>query len=386
MATNAWEQVSWIAAEALNYLEDALVITQLCGRDKTAEFNSKPNGYSVGSSVDIRTNPVYEAKEFASAIEIQAIRHAKRSLSIEKHFDVSVSMTAREKRLDFESFSEQIIMPAAYALAEKMDRYVGTKILEGAGLYVSNDLFADASDMALAKKAATYQQLSPLGRFCLLNDTQEASLLGKTFFNTYNNRGSSGERVFNEGAMGKAMGMEFFSSLNFPVASATGGSGAGTTNNGTDGIQYNQVGMTSLTIDAGSGTFTAGNRIAIAGVRRPLIVATTNAIGAGPSAATIVLQDPIMEIIPDNAAVTIIGTGSTYEYGGAIFDSASIAFASPVLDPASDKPTAIMSANGYSIRIVQGYDMTAKTETISIDCLAGATAFDPRRITLLGEY
>ena len=43
MAANAWQQVEWIAAEALNHLEDALVITQLTAKDKTAEFNNKPN-------------------------------------------------------------------------------------------------------------------------------------------------------------------------------------------------------------------------------------------------------------------------------------------------------------------------------------------------------
>jgi hypothetical protein len=384
---NAWQQVEWIAAEALNHLQDALVITQLCGRDKTADFNVKPNGYAVGSSVDIRNNPVYQAKEFTSAIEIQGIRSSKRTMTIEKHFDVSVKMTAKEKRLDMDSFSDQVIKPAMYAIAESCDLYVGTKILEGAGLYTSTEIFADAADMALAKRAATLQRLSATGRFCLLNDLKEAQLLGKTYFGTYNNRGTSGERVFNEGSMGKAMGMEFFSTINFPVASNTPGNGAGTTNNGAGGNTDNQVGSSTLVIDAASGTYTAGNRIKIAGVRTPLIVKTTNVVGAGPSAASIALVDPITEIIPDNAAVTIISTGNgQHSYVGAIFDDASIAVACPVLDPASDKPSAIMTENGYSIRIVQGYDMTAKTETVSLDLLIGATAYDPRRITLLGEF
>lgn len=380
---NAWTQVQWIASEALNYLEDALVITQLAGRDKTADFNSKPNGYSVGSSVDIRTNPVYEAKEFATDIEIQDIRSAKRSMQIEKHFDVSVEMTAREKRLDFENFSEQVIMPAAYALAERSDRYVGTKILEAAGLYTSSEIYADASDMALAKKAATFQQLSPTGRFNILSDTLEARLLGKQYFNTYNNRGESGERVFNEAAMGRAMGMNFFSSLNFPESEHTAGGGAGVTDN--EATDANAVGTSSLFVDGATGTFNAGDRIKIAGVRRPLIVKTETALGGTATDGEIPLVDPIMEIIPDNAAVSVIGSGTTYDYVGAIFDDSSIAVASPMLDPASDKPTAVVSNNGYSIRVVQGYDINKKKETISLDILVGATAFDPRRITLLGE-
>jgi len=376
--SNAWQQVGWIAAEALNHLEDALVITQLAARDKTADFNVKPNGYAVGSSVDIVTNPVYETKEFSGTIDVQDIRSAKRTMSIEKHFDISVQMTAKEKRLDFTSFSEEVIKPAAYAIAESADRYVGLQILKAAGLYVSAETFADAADMALAKKAATFQQLAATGRFALINDTLEARLLGKTYFNTFNNRGEAGSRVFNEGALGRAMGMEFFSSLNVPSESHTPGNGAGVTNTT---ASTNLVGMQTITTDATTGGFKVGDRIVIAGVRRPLIVGSIVASGA----TSIPLVDPIMEIIPDGAAITTISSGAAYTVNGAIFDESSLAFASPMLDSASDKPTSVATANGYSIRVVQGYDMNTKKETVSLDMLAGATAYDPRRITMLGD-
>lgn len=382
---NAWEQVQWIAAEGLNYLEDALVISQLASRDKTADFNVRPNGYSVGSSVDIVTNPVYEADEFSSTINIQDIRSSKRTMTIEKHFDVSVAMTAKEKRLDMANFAEQVIRPAAYALAEKLDIYVGTKILQAAGAYSSADLFASAADMALAKKEATFQQLSPTGRFCLVNDALEAKLLGATYFNTHTNRGESGERVFNEGAMGRAMGMGFFSSLNFPTTAHTAGDMVAVTDNGSGGNTNNRVGMTTLTIDTTTNgrSLEAGDRLKIAGVRRPLIVET--GIADTDATTSIVLSDPITEIIPDNAAVTVAASGAAVTWQGAIMDDRSLAFASPLLDPASDKPSSVLSNNGYSLRVVQGYNQSTKTETISLDVIAGAVAYDPRRITLVGD-
>lgn len=383
MAPNAWQQIEWIAGEALNYLEDALVITQLTAKDKTAEFNSKPNGYSIGSTVDIRTNPVYEAKEFAGSIVAQGIRSSVRQMTIEKLFDVSVSMTAREKRLDMDNFSEQVIKPAAYAIAEKCDTHVGTKILEGAGLYTSTDVFGTAADMALAKKAATFQQLSSTGRFCLVNDTLEAKLLGAAYFNTFNSRGDSGSRVFNEAAMGRAMGMEFFGALNFPVFSRLQGSGAGATKTTPAGNE-NAVGTSTLVLQAAAtGTFKAGDRLRVAGMRRPLIVAA----GADQVTPTsILLADPITDIVPNAVAVTVLGGAGTYDLMGAIFDDSSIAVAMPMLDPASDKPSFTVTQNGYSIRVVQGYDMATKTETMSLDVLIGAKAYDPRRITLLGDF
>jgi hypothetical protein len=311
-------------------------------------------------------------------------------MTIEKLFDVSVEITAKEKALDLESFVDQVIKPASYRLAEKCDTYVGTKILEGAGLYVSNDLFATPGDMALAKKAANHQQLEPGSRFCLMNEDLEADLLGQTWFNTHQNRGDTGVSILNEGNLGRTMGMDFFSSLQFPSNVHTAGDGVTTTDNGTASagiFPNNKIGVTTLTVDSFDGSATpilAGDRIQISGVRRPLIVA---ADVDQASSTAITLVDPITEIIPDGAAVTVIGSGqSNISTIGAIFDSQSLAVAMPVLDKPSDKPSFVVSNNGFSIRVVTGYDMIKKKETMSLDLLIGAKAYDPRRITLLGEY
>jgi len=60
--------------------------------------------------------------------------------------------------------------------------------------------------------------------------------------------------------------------------------------------------------------------------------------------------------------------------------------AMPILDAPSDKPSAVISSNGYSIRLVQGYDIEKKTEVMSLDVMCGAVAWDPRKITLLADY
>lgn len=383
---NAWEQVDEIATDALMHMEDSLIISNLAARDVTSEFNKTPDGYAKGSKVRIKTRPDFVANEFSSAIVVQDIRESARDITIEKHFDVSVKLTAKEKRLDFESFSEQVIRPAVYRLAEKIDAYVGTKIVEAAGLYASNDLFADAADMANARKAANFQQLSPEGRFCLVNETLEAKLLGKTFFTQYNNRGQDGVISFREAMMGRAMGLNFYPTLQFPSWSlAAAGAGAGQTNNNSGA--NNKIGDTVLVIDqvdASTNTFPAGTRIIVAGMRRPMIVKT---LANSATLTQIELVDPINEIVPDNAAVTIVATGTTSLVAhGAIFDSEALAIAMPLLDPPSDKPSMIVNNNGFSIRVVTGYDMTAKTETMSLDCLVGAKAYDHRRITLLAEY
>jgi len=379
---NAWEHPSLIAAESLMHLEDSLVIGNLVTRDKTGEFTTP--SMKVGDTINMRTNPDYEAKEFTNdginSIVRQSIRSSKRPFVIEKLFDVSVEVTAREKSLDLDSFSEQVIAPAAYRLAEKIDVYLGTKILNGMGLHASATLYESAADVANARKAATLQQLDPGSRISLCNTDLEATLLGQTWFNQSQTRGNPGVSTLQSGLMGSVMGMDFHTTINFPVGTHTASGGTTTTDNtvATD----NLIGNSDLIVDSITGGFTAGDRIAIAGVRRPLVVDVTVAA----TGTTIELVDPITEIIPDGAAITVIGSAQSLTYQGAIFDSRSLALAMPPLDAPSDKPSAVVSNNGYSIRMVQGYDIDKKVEIMSLDLLAGAVAWDPRRITLLADY
>lgn len=374
---NIHETIDLIAAESLTILTDQLVITQLCARDVTSEFNTRPNGYKVGDTVRIATGADYQAKEFTGTVEVQAIRNSSRSMTIEKLFDVSVEIGAKELVMDFDNFTTSVIRPAMLRLAEKVDTYVGTKILNAQGLYVSDALFGNAADMAQARKAAQKQQLGP-NRFCVMDLDLEATLLGKDF-NQFNTRGQDGADTLRTGELGQMMGMSFFASNQFPTVTRTSSSGSTITDNSGGA---NVVGNKVLKVDAITGGFTAGDRIQIAGVRRPLIVASN----AAADATSIALLDPITEIIPDNAAVTVVGAGQSSTIHGSIFDSQSLAVAFPMLEIPPDKPAAVLSENGVSIRVTQGYDMNTKTNMMSLDLLVGAEAFDPRRITLLGDY
>lgn len=381
---NAFEQIDWIGAEALTHMEDSLVIAGMCAKDKSADFNVKPNGYAVGDTIGFKIRPEYTTEEFSTVTVTQGIRESKRSMTIEKHFDITVALTASELAMDFENFSDQVIKPAIYSIANSIDVYVATKIMDGQGLYVSDTLLETAADMALARKAANIQQLGR-NRFAIVDGSLEATMLGKDFFNQAQIRGSRGEDTLATGIMGQVMGIDWYSSLNFdtPTSAFTPGTAAGTTDNtvATD----NLIGNTVLITDAlGAGTLKVGDHLAIAGVKRPLIVKT--AVADTTLTTSIDLVDPINEIIPDGAAVTVIGTTHNYTKQGAIFDGQSLAFAMPILDAPEDKWSTSVSSNGISLRIVKGYTMSSKTTTLSIDCLVGAFALDSRKITLLASY
>jgi hypothetical protein len=386
---NIWEHPDTIAQEALGHLENALVIAPMCARDLTSEFSNKSNGWKVGDVVSFRTNGEYVTKEFTGTIEPQQISGSTRPLTIEKFFDTSVEITARELAMDLDSLSDQVLRPAMYKFAETIDFYLGTKLMQAQGLYASDGLFASAADISQARKAAVLQQLA-VDRFCLVDLDVEATLLGQTWINQSMTRGADGENALRNAEMGRLMKMDFASSLSFPTNSSahTCGTGTALTNNGTavNGIfPNNAIGVSTLTIDGGSAnTFIAGDRLKIAGVRRPVIVKTTTAALTGVT--SVALEHPITEVIPDNAAVTVIGSGQSLTYHGAIMDGATIGAAFPMLDLPGDKVSAMASNNGLNIRIVKGYDMTHKVETLSMDMLCGAFMIDTRRATLLAEY
>jgi hypothetical protein len=145
-----------------------------------------------------------------------------------------------------------------------------------------------------------------------------------------------------------------------------------------------------LTVDVAATAYTlvAGDRLAIAGVRRPLRVKTSVAdtgSATGTGITSIELIDPITEIIPDNAAITVLASGKAVQHHGVILDDRSLAVAFPMLDLPEDRVAATASNNGISIRIVKGYDLSSKKTTMSMDLLCGAFALDPRRMTLIGD-
>ena len=94
---------SVIAQEALMILENNLVWANLVYRDYQSEFTGK----KVGDAITIRGPAQFEAKEFTAGgnVTVQEIVESSVTLTLEKHFDITVGLGAKERTLDLESFS-----------------------------------------------------------------------------------------------------------------------------------------------------------------------------------------------------------------------------------------------------------------------------------------
>lgn len=260
-----------IAREALMVLRNNAVMANLVHRDYSSEFVA-----GVGDTITIRKPATFEAKEFTNNIVIQDATETGVPVVMDKHLDVSFAVTSKQLSMDIKSFSEQLLVPAMQAFADKVDSYL--LALESD---ITNRKTATAAvlDDVVDVRAFLTKNAAPLTerRFVYNTDT-ETSLLKTELFVSAEKVGDAGTAL-REASLGRKYGMDFYVDQN---ADAVGG---------LQGIAF--------------------HKNAFALVTRPLA-------------------------LPNGAA-----------------------------------KAAIVSYDGFGLRVVYGYDLSTKTDTISIDMLCG---------------
>ena len=264
-----------IAREALMVLRNNAVMANLVHRDYSNEFVA-----GVGDTITIRKPAKFAAKEFAGEIEIQNAEEGGVPVKMDKHLDVSFSVTSAQLTMDIEDFSRQLLVPAMQAFQDKIDSY-----LLGLQSEVTNRVPHTASardDIVDARKFLT-KAAAPLTerRYVYGSDT-ESELLKTDLFTNADKVGDEGTAL-REASLGRKFGMDFYVDQNADAV--------------------NMSGM-------------AFHKNAFALVTRPLA-------------------------LPNGAA-----------------------------------KAAIVDYDGFGLRVVQGYDINKKTDTISIDMLCGVKTLD----------
>jgi hypothetical protein len=108
-----------IAREALMVLRNNAVMANLVHRDYSSEFVA-----GVGDTITIRKPATFEAKEFSGNITVQDATESGVPVVMNKHLDVSFSVTSKQLTMDIKDFSEQLLVPAMQAFADKVDGYL----------------------------------------------------------------------------------------------------------------------------------------------------------------------------------------------------------------------------------------------------------------------
>lgn len=259
-----------IAKEALAVLRNNAVMANLVHRDYSDEFVS-----GVGDTITIRKPATFVAKEYAGSIDVQDATEAGIPVVMDKHLDVSFAVTSKQLSMDIKDFSNQLLVPAMQAFADKVDTY-----LLGLEANITNEVeYTPGTDQIKdkvvdARKFLTNAAAPLTERRFVYDGNIEADLLKTDLFVNADKVGDEGTAL-REASLGRKFGLDFYADQN--------------------------VSTSSLVF----------HKNAFALVTRPLAL------------------------------------------------------------PMGAKDSAIVNYDGFGLRVVYGYDMNTKTDTISIDMVCG---------------
>ena len=108
-----------IAREALMVLRNNAVMSQLVYRDYSDDFVG-----AVGDTITVRKPASFTVNEFTDTITVQDATEDSVLVKMDKHLDVSFKVTARQLSMEISDFSQQLLVPAMQAFADKIDQYL----------------------------------------------------------------------------------------------------------------------------------------------------------------------------------------------------------------------------------------------------------------------
>lgn len=198
-----------IAREALMQLRNNAVMAQLVHRDYSSEFAG-----AVGDTITIKKPASFVAKEFSDEIELQDATEGSIDVKLDKFLDVSFAVTAKEMTLDIEDFSQQLLIPAMQAFADKIDKYllglasgVTNRVSYTIGSGTARDTIVDA------RKFLTDNAVPLTNRNFVFGGNMEADLLKTDLFTSAEKVGDEGTAL-REASLGRKFGLDMYTDQN----------------------------------------------------------------------------------------------------------------------------------------------------------------------------
>lgn len=353
-----------IAREALLRLRNSLVTAGLIHRGHESEFK----GRRVGDTITIRKPATFVAKKFSGTIDVQAATEAAVPLVLEEHLDVSFQMTAKNRTLSLQDFSEQLIAPAMDALADGVNSYVLSKYTGVPYFYTK--VPTSLAELPQVGKVLDENKVPPGGRVAVLSPNAKAVMLGIDAVAKADARGDAGTAL-REASIGRVSGLDWYMDQQVPTHTA------GTFEAGAPAVNGNvAAGATTMNINGGAGTETlaVGDVFTVADVPGQYVfTAAKTASGGAITGATFYPPAPTGGF-PTGKAITIV---ADHKANLAFHKNAFGLAIVPLELPDGGAMGEYISFEGLGVRVVKGYNMTTKTEIISLDLLCGAICMQP---------
>lgn len=367
-----------IARNALPQLIENLVFPNLCHRDFAEDC------HDLGDRVRIRKPSVFTAEDFdaQAGVNFQELSEDGVDVVLDHLATVDARASAIESATGIEDLNRAFIVPAAAALAEKINA-------DGLKLYQDIPYFTGTagvtpsalSDLAEVRRKLNIRKAPSYGRAAVWDAEADANFAQLPALVNAEKAGSC--TALREGAIGRVFGMDNYmcqSVWRHKVGTAIS-SGAELYVDGEA-----KKGAPAIHIDGGSGaeTLEKGDLLVIGGENYVVEKACAFSGGEGD----VYVAGGVKANIADNAAVETVGGKDTAEYvNNLAFHPMAFAYVTrPLSNPDGQGVASYVTGyNGISLRVTKGYDQQYKRSIYSMDVLYGfKTVYPELAVRALG--
>lgn len=351
---------SIIAKEALMVLENNLVMASKVYRDYDPEYQK------VGATITIRKPATFEATAFSTTIIVQDATESSVQVVLDKHMDVSFSVTSKDMALNIVDFSRQFIEPALRAHAQSVDYALTGLHADVAGHYPvsATQVVGDIANIG----AQLNIQKVPFGdRSGVMDSITYARYIALDAFSHASKRGDGG-KTLREAEIGRVLGIDWYQDQNIRTAAAgltdTAGAVAGAVTAGATAATVNAL-TDSQVLEDNALFKVAGDDFGYRVTNGPVTVAST---------AAVITFTPACKNGWDDTKVVTFQTGGRRNM---VFHKNAFCLATaPLAAPTGGAESAVENYKGLTLRVVKQYDITYKKDVISIDMLYGTKTLD----------
>ena len=344
-----------VAAEGLAILRNMCIAKDLIHVDYSKEFVD-----AIGDTVNVRVPAVLVAKDFVDEISAQAATETSIPVKLDRFKDVSVTITSKDATLELKDFSKQIIEPAMVAIAEQVDADILNFMFEKAASTVTRlTTTGTIKDIASLGKALDKAKAPQQGRSLVFGPDHK--YVYATIDNLAKASYAGDNLTLRDANLGRLYTMESFMDQNAPASTAT-----------TSGTAIGTIKVASSS-DAGEVDITEGSgatatlEIGDGFVYNGILYRFTQAVTLVSSEKASMTVSPAFPAGVTAKTVVIVRNGTSLA-----FHKNGMAFVNrPLAVPQGAVRSAVASADGLSVRVVYGYDMKTKADTISFDILYG---------------
>jgi hypothetical protein len=366
--SNSYVTCKTIAERALPHLIEKI---QMLGLVQNGAYNEAVS-HKTGDTIQIRKPQRGSVVDGSGDISgsIQDIKDETVELTLNHQDTYPVAMTSKEQALNIDDMERQVIVPAVTKLAEKINERLLGLYVDVPFYYGASGTTPDAlSDIAQSRKVLQNNNAPRNDRAFVFDPDAEAEFLELDSLVEVDKSGTTS--ALRDAVIGRVYDVMMVSDTMVPTHTA--GTFCAVAAPKTDGSTA--AGATTITMDGGSGaeTILKGDIFTIAGTQ---YVATANAT-ASSGEVDVPVYPAVPAIIANDTAVVFPDKTAGGHVANLMFqkDAFAIAFANLPAQPGAD--TAVISYNGFSIRVTSDYDINNDKAIYRFDVLYGLTTTYP---------